>query len=289
MTPLVELVLPLLVVLVMTIVGMDLVWADFLRVRRYPVLVPCIVVGQWAALTIVAGLVGRLLDLPQAVAGGALLVAAAPVATLSNFHTQLAGGHLALSVTVNAVSNALAAVATPLAATLGFAIFLERPAAFDLPLARVAQQSVVGLLLPLLAGMLIRQRAPLWTRRWRGHLQVLSLLAVAAVFVFVVANQFDAIRRQFGLFLGASAAFTGAMLAIGIVAARVATRAPEDRKALVWGFPARNVAVATLLATAAVGQAEMLAFVAVLFATQIAMLVPLGWWLHRRSCVPRGA
>lgn len=275
--------LPLLVVLVMTIVGMDLRAADFLRVRRHPVLVPAIVIGQWTALTLVAGLVGWLLDMPQAVAGGALLVAAAPVATLSNYYTQLARGHLALAVTVTAVSNALAPLATPLVAAAGFGLFLDESADFALPLATVARQAAAGLLLPLLAGMLIRHRAPAWTTRWRARLQVLSLLAIALVFVAVVADQFEAIRDRFAIYLGASAAFTAAMLATGLLVARLAARSAEDRRALVWGFPARNFAVATLIATAAVGQAQMLSFVAVLFATQIAVLVPLGWQLGRRN------
>lgn len=283
--------LPLLVVLVMTIVGMDLRAADFLRVRRHPVLVPAIVIGQWVALTLVAGLVGWLLDMPQAVAGGALLVvaggallvAAAPVATLSNYYTQLARGHLALAVTVTAVSNALAPLATPLVAAAGFGLFLDESADCALPLATVARQAAAGLLLPLLAGMLIRNRAPAWTTRWRARLQVLSLLAIALVFVAVVADQFEAIRDRFAIYLGASAAFTAAMLATGLPVARLAARSAEDRRALVWGFPARNFAVATLIATAAVGRAQMLSFAAVLFATQIAVLVPLGWRLGRRS------
>lgn len=275
--------LPLLVVLVMTIVGMDLRAADFLRVRRHPVLVPAIVIGQWVALTLVAGLVGWLLDMPQAVAGGALLVAAAPVATLSNYYTQLARGHLALAVTVTAVSNALAPLATPLVAAAGFGLFLDESADCALPLATVARQAAAGLLLPLLAGMLIRNRAPAWTTRWRARLQVLSLLAIALVFVAVVADQFEAIRDRFAIYLGASAAFTAAMLATGLLVARLAARSAEDRRALVWGFPARNFAVATLIATAAVGRAQMLSFAAVLFATQIAVLVPLGWRLGRRS------
>lgn len=275
----VDIALPLLVVLVMTIVGMDLRWADFRRVRQYPVLVPVVVVGQWVVLTAVAGLLARLLDLPDAVAGGALLVAAAPVATLSNYYAQLARGHLALAVTVTAVSNAFAAVATPLVASLGFAVFLNTSAAFDLPLATVARQMLIGLLLPLLTGMLIRHRAPLWTARWNGRLRTLSLLAIAMVFALIVGEHLDTIWTRLGVFLSASACFTAAMLATGLLVAQVATRAAADRRALVWGFPARNVAVATLIATAAIGRAEMLSFVAVLFATQIAVLVPLGFWL----------
>jgi BASS family bile acid:Na+ symporter len=282
-TLLLDVFVPLLVVFIMTVVGLDLRLADFLRVREYPVLVPGIVVGQWIALMLVAGLVGRLLDLPHAIAAGALLLAAAPVAALSNYYTQLARGHLALAVTVTAVSTALAPLATPLVASLGFRWFMGAASAFELPPAKVVQQTVVGLLLPLVAGMLLRHRAEAWAARWRARLQALSLLAVVAVFAFVVVDQFATIRDQFALFLAASVAFTLAMLGIGMLVARVVAPARDDRRALLWSFPARNVAVATLIATAAVGQVAMASFLAVLFATQVALLVPVALWLHRRS------
>jgi hypothetical protein len=43
------------------------------------------------------------------------------------------------------------------------------------------------------------------------------------------------------------------------------------------------VAVATLIATSAVGQIDMASFIAVLFATHVAVLVPLAHWLRQRS------
>ena len=283
MTTLIDTVLPLLVVFIMTVVGMDLRLEDFRRMRQYPVLVPGIVIGQWILLTLVAGLAGRLLDLPPEVTAGALLVAAAPVAALSGYYTQLAGGHLALAVTVAAVSNVLAVVITPLIATVGFRWFLDAGGAFELPLGKVAQQTVAGLLLPLLAGMVVRYRAAAWTERWRRPLQGLGVIAIVAVLAMVVVNQFAAIRAQFGILLGASVLFTLAMLTAGLMVAKIATRSGKDQRALVWGFPARNVAVAALIATSAMGQAAMASFIAVLFATQVAVLIPLALWLRRGS------
>lgn len=283
MTAQIDVAIPLLVVFIMTIVGMDLRFEDFLRIRRYPLLVPCVVIGQWIVLTLVAGLAGRALGLPDVVIGGALLVAAAPVAALSGYYTQLAGGHLALAVTVAGVSNVLAVAMTPLVATLGFRWFLDVSAAFELPLHKVAQQTIVGLLLPLLTGMLIRRRAPDWTARWRSPLQGLGVLAIVIVLGIVAANQLATIRAQFGTLFAAAASFTVVTLAFGLLVAKMVTRSDEDRRAVVWSFPARNVAVATLIATSAAGQIAMTSFIAVLFATQVALLIPLALWLRRKG------
>jgi hypothetical protein len=48
----------------------------------------------------------------------------------------------------------------------------------------------------------------------------------------------------------------------------------------------RNAAVAALIATSALGQVAMASFIAVLFATQVALLIPLALWLRRRSSRP---
>jgi predicted Na+-dependent transporter len=211
MTLLLDVFLPVLVVPIMTIVGMDLRFTDFLRVRRYPLLVPATIVSRWVAAILVAVLVGRLLELPQAVAGGVLL---------------------------------------------------------------------------LLVGMSIRHCAAAWTLRFRRQLQLLAALAIATVFGFVVVNQSTAIGKDFGTLLATSLLFTLTTLGIGVIVVRLLTRSVRDRRALLWGFPARNVAVAVFIATAVVGRAEMASSAAVLLATQLALFVPLGGGrkLHRWRC-----
>ena len=279
----IEIAIPVLVVLVMTIVGMDLRMEDFRCMREYPLLVPGIVVGQWIVLTAVVALAGRMLDLPAEVIGGAVLVAAAPMAGLSGFYTQLAGGHLALAVTLAAVSNVLAIVVTPLVAMLGLGWYAQTSTAVNLPIAKVTQQMLIGLLLPLLAGMAIRHLAPARIRRWRRPLHLLGMLAIVAVLGLVVIDQYRVIQGQIGMLLGAALLFTLLMLAVGLSAARISVRSSRDRRAVVWGFPARNVALATLIATAAGGHMPMASFIAVLFTTQVATLIPLALWMRRRD------
>jgi BASS family bile acid:Na+ symporter len=275
MNPTVELAIRVLVFLVMVTVGMDLRSRDFLRVRDYPWLVPSVVIGQWIALLITTGLISRSLALSDEVTGGVLLVAAAPAAALSCFYAQLAAGDLALATTLAAVSNALAFLATPLVATVGFHLFLGAGGQFDLPLASVAQQTLVGLLLPLLAGMVIRHRLSEHLDRWRSPIRAFGLVAVVSVLAAAVVDEYTTISAQFADLLRAAIVLTLAMLAVGIAVARIASPNARDRRALPWAFPARNAPVAVLIATAVGGSAAMVSFVAVLFATQLALLVPI--------------
>jgi BASS family bile acid:Na+ symporter len=267
----------------MAIVGIDLRFEDFRRIRRYPALVPAIVAAQWLLPVAVAGAAGRLLDLPYPVTAGMLLAAAAPAAALSVYYVQLAGGHLALAVTVLAFSNAVAVVATPVVAALGFREFLGSAAEFSLPPARLALHCFVQILLPLLAGVLLRRQAPEWSERWRPRLRGLGVAAIAVVLGLIAVDQFAAIRAQAGLLFGAALAYTVATFACGAAAASVGARAAHDRRGVVWGFPAHNMAVAALLATSAPDSAGIVVFLAVLFATQVSTFVPLALWMRARG------
>jgi len=271
----VELAIRILVFLMMVMVGIDLRFRDFQRVRDHPRLVPGVVIGHWVALLIVGGFIGRSLALPDEVTGGVLLVAAAPAAALSCFYAQLADGDLALATTLAAVSNALAFLATPLVATVGFHLFIGSSSQFDLPLLSVAQQTLVGLLLPLLAGMLIRHRLGVRLDLWQGPIRKVGLAAVVSVLAIAVVDDYTTIRAQFVDLLRAAIALTVPMFTIGVIVARIVSANARDRRALPWAFAARNAPVAVLIATSVGGTGAMVSFVAVLFATQLALLVPI--------------
>jgi BASS family bile acid:Na+ symporter len=284
MNPTVELAIRVLVFLMMVTVGMDLRFRDFQRVRDHPRLVPGVVIGLWVALLIVGGFLGRSLALPDEVTGGVLLVAAAPAAALSCFYAQLAAGDLALATTLAAVSNALAFIATPLVATVGFHLFMGSSNQFDLPLMSVAQHTFVGLLLPLLAGMLIRHRLGVRLDFWRGPTRAVGLVAVVSVLAIAVVDDYTTIRAQFVDLLRAAIALTMAMLVVGVIVARVVSTNARDRSALPWAFAARNAPVAVLIATSVGGTGAMVSFVAVLFATQLTLLVPIALFAgHARA------
>lgn len=281
MNPTIELAVRVVVFLVMATVGMDLRLRDFQRVRDRPRLVPGVVIGHWIALPLIGGLVGTLFAPSDQVTGALLLVAAAPAAALSCFYAQLAAGDLALATTLAAVSNVLAFLVTPLVAATAFHLFLGSTGTFDLPLAPVAQQTLVGLLLPVLAGMLIRHRLGERVERWRASAQATSLVAVVSVLALAVVDEYATIRSQFLGLLQTAILFTATGSIVGVVIARIATSSPRDRKALPWAFPARNVAVAALIATAAGGESVMVPFFAVLFATQLALLTPMALLMGR--------
>lgn len=275
--------LPLLVVYVMTVVGLELVPADFGRVRRLPGAMLLALAGQWILLPLVAAAIVRILALPPVQACGIVIVATAPIAALSNYYAMLARADVALAVTLTAVSSVLAVASMPIAVVLLFNVLGLDAAGFEPPFAKLLAQMVVGLLLPVALGMTLRRLAPLAVQRWRSRLQGLALLALAAIVAFVLIDQIEAVRRQWATLFTSALLYTAMALALGAVLGKLALPDRSGRIALLFGFPARNVAIATLIAVAMQGTTEVAAFGAVFFLVQATLLVLFAWLLASRS------
>jgi len=181
--------LPLLIIMAMTIVGLELTVADLRRVLHYPMHVAAALFGQVLLLPLIAAALILILRPGPAISGGLILAAAAPQAISSNYFCLLARADIALSVTLTAVSSALAVATTPLVAGLGFSLLLEQDAGFALPVGKVAQQVVTGLLLPVTAGMLVRHYAPGFVARNHTRFQWLSVGAVVLMLAILLVDQ----------------------------------------------------------------------------------------------------
>jgi BASS family bile acid:Na+ symporter len=277
--------LPLIIVLAMTIVGLELTVADLRRVLQYPAHVAIALAGQVLLLPLVAAALILLLDVEPAVAGGLILVAAAPQAIVSNYFCLLARADVALAVTLTAVSNVLALLTTSVIASLGFRLLLERQAGIVLPVGAVMQQVVLGLLLPMAAGMVIRRFAPDFVARNRARLQGLNLAALA-LFIAILLYGLEGSLRSLLSVLTVALLFTAAALALGLLVAWGLSWPRTERIAMLAAYPARSLSVATLVAINVLGRLEFLSFAVVFFLVQAALLVPLMLLARPRDDAP---
>ena len=275
--------LPLLVVFTMFVVGLSVTRTEFGNLARRPRVTIAALAGQWLLPPAVAVLLVKLLVLPGVLAMGVILAAAAPPAVISNYYALLARANVALAVTLTAVASLGAAVCTPLSASVAYWLAMRQSPAFDLPMAKMLQQTVIGLLLPVLVGMAVRHLASAWTTRHEQVLRQLALLAVGLLVAFIVTDQITFILAQLELLLVTAALFTGVLLAVGWLVGRILSRAGAERRALLFGFPARNMGVAMLVAVAAFGRVDIAAFSAVFFLVQVLVLVPLALLLGQRA------
>jgi bile acid:Na+ symporter, BASS family len=266
--------LPLLITFAMTVVGLELTLQDLRRVLHYPVHVAVALIGQVVVLPLVAAVLILVLHPEPAVAGGLILAASAPQAMSSNFYCLLARADIALSVTLTAVSSAMAVVSTPLVAGLAFTLLLEPQAGFVLPIGKVMQQVVTGLLLPVSAGMLVRHYAAGFVERNRARFQRVSLAAILLMLAILAVDQAENIWRSLGSIVLVAVAFTLAASALGLGLAKTLSWNREDTVTLVAAFPSRSLSIATLIAVNVLGRVEFLSFAVIFFVAQALLLVP---------------
>jgi BASS family bile acid:Na+ symporter len=163
--------------------GATLRLRDFIAVFRRPAALLLGLVIQWVVVPLVAWQLLVAIDPVPGVAIGLALCAAIPGGTMSNVFTFLGRGHVALSIALTVVTTLACLVITPV--ILGLLISQYMPAEFEMPVAQIATEITLVLLLPLVLGMCVLAVFPdLAGRfsRWciRGSVFVILLIVVGA-------------------------------------------------------------------------------------------------------------
>ncbi|MBZ8177117.1 bile acid:sodium symporter family protein [Corynebacterium sp. 3HC-13] len=183
-----SLVNPLLGI-VMFGMGLSLKPVDFALVFRRPFPVILGVVAQYILMPTAALIVVWILRLPADIAAGVILVGCAPGGTSSNVVSYLARGDVALSVTMTSISTLLAPILTPF-----LTLWL---AGQYMPLngTAMALSIVQVVLIPVIAGLVLRTFIPRMIDRILPFLPWISVVAIAMIVSVVVAGARDNILR----------------------------------------------------------------------------------------------
>jgi BASS family bile acid:Na+ symporter len=278
-----DVAVPAIVWLLMLVVGLELTLADFRRVLLYPKAVGVATVGQLLLLPLIAaGLIWILQPAPHLVAGMVLL-AACPGGAISNFYTYLARANVALSVTLTAVSSLLALVTMPLLMSAGFALFLDRHEVIEVPVGRMALKLAIMLVVPIAAGMALRQwKEPLVERHAQG-LRWLSLAALGLLIALILFAQRENLMRDAGPVILAAALFALLDMAAGWGVGVLAGLNVEDRFTFLLEFTARNLAIAAVIGIMVLGRVEFLLFATLFFLAQVPIVLLVVVSYARRS------
>ncbi len=133
----------------------------------------------------------------QTIAMGLILVAACPGGNISNFISSISKGNVELSISLTAIGTVLSIFLTPLNFKFWGSLYskssnLLRP--LDIPLPDVFTTILIILGLPLILGMIIAWRFPIFTKSVEKKIQNLSVI----IFLIIVAIAFAA---NFNIFI----------------------------------------------------------------------------------------
>lgn len=195
--------LPVALGIVMLGLGLSLTTVDFTRVLAYPRAAVVALACQILLLPVLClGLV-EAFGLEPALAVGMMLLAASPGGTTANLLSHLAGGDVALNVTLTAINSVLSVVTLPIVVNLSLAHFLGDGAGIGLQADKVVQVFAI-VLVPVALGMLVRRLGPAFAARMHRPVKVASVVVLALVILAAVLEN--------------RAVVLGGLLAVGPVA-----------------------------------------------------------------------
>ena len=173
-------VLPILTLLMFDL-GLSLRLEDFGEVFRRPWPVLVALIGQLILLPAIAIGLAYMFHLSPVFFIGLVLIACCPGGSSSNILSKLAGGDVALSVTLTAVSSCITLFTIPF--IMGWATQLVgESVGITLPVGNLVKQNLVMMLVPVLLGLGIHYLAPKIAEKTD---RVLSKLAFPLLLVLI--------------------------------------------------------------------------------------------------------
>ncbi len=267
-------------------IALDTRVADFRRVLRMPGAMAVGIAAQFLVLPAVTFMLTLLLQPAPSIALGMLLVACCPPGNVSNILTHRAGGNVALSVSMTAVSNVLAIVLMPLNFAFWGALHptaapLLRSIALD-PM-EVGATIVAIIAVPFVLGILCAEKLPRLTARIRRPARILSFVALLVFIVAAVAGNWRYFLDYVGLVLLAVALHDALAFGTGWACARLTGLPDYDRRAVAIEVGIRNAGLGLVLIFGFFGGLGGMAVVAGVwgFWDIIAGLALASWWARK--------
>jgi BASS family bile acid:Na+ symporter len=263
---------------------------DFKRVAKMPLAMAVGIAAQFIVLPAVTYALTLLLGVGPSIALGMILVACCPPGNVSNILTHRARGNVALSVSMTAISNAIAIVVMP----LNFAFWgslhpqasgLLKTIALD-PVEMVGHiVAIIGI--PFVLGLLCAHQLPNFTQRVKKPARIVSFLALIAFIVGAIAGNWRFFLDYVGLVLLAVVLHDALAFGTGYVCARLTGLQDYDRRAVSIEVGIRNAGLGLVLIFSFFGGLGGMAVVAGVwgFWDIIAGLALASWW-GRRAPVP---
>ncbi len=222
--------------------GLTLNLKDFEIVFSHPkdVIIGCL--AQFTIMPLLAWLLSRLFGLDAALALGVILVGCCPGGTASNVITYLAKGDLALSVGMTGVSTLLAPLLTPLL-TWGLA-----GKQVDVNVVSMFLSILWVVILPIVAGLIVKRLAPAFTDKAIDYLPALSSLTIATIVAIVISVNSAKLMVGGMLIILVVMLHSLCGLALGYIIGKVLRLSQPKRKAISIEVGMQNSGLASSLA-----------------------------------------
>ncbi|MBX2897885.1 MAG: bile acid:sodium symporter family protein [Cyclobacteriaceae bacterium] len=188
-------VLNICLAIIMFGVALEIRWTHFTQLLGQKKAIATGLISQIILLPALTLLLVSFLPISSGMALGMLLVACCPGGNVSNFFTQLARGHVALSVTLTAISSLGAFFITPLAFFLWVSVLPSLATeikSFEVDLVSLLLNMAAILLAPLIIGISVATHLPRIAQKIAQPVRIASMFMLIGFIVAAVLNNQDA-------------------------------------------------------------------------------------------------
>jgi BASS family bile acid:Na+ symporter len=275
-------VLPILTLLMFDL-GLTLRLEDFGQVARHPRPIAIALLGQLVLLPLIALGLARSFQLSPVFFIGMVLIACCPGGSSSNVFSKLAGGDVALSVTLTALSSLITLLTIPFIMSWTTQLVGES-VGITLPVGNLIKQNLLLMLLPVVLGIVMHY---VWPTRAAQTDKVLSKLAfpllLILITIFYIQHHRTIIENISVLGLCITILI---LMAIGCssLLSRLVKSSPQQRRTVVIEVGMQNAAQAIAIASSPLIFAnEEMAIPAIIYSLMMNIVLLIYVAIVRRS------
>jgi BASS family bile acid:Na+ symporter len=275
---------------VMFAIGTSLVPADFLKAvsgRR------AFLLGAGSMLVVVPA-VGSLLAVlfapTPALVVGLILLATTPSGILSNLLTDIAGGDVALSVSISLTLSLIYVFTLPFIAHLALVHAFGDAAPIQIPLWDSLSHILMVTLIPIACGMLFRRLAPTWASRAAPPVKTVATIVLTLVFAMITVQQFPVLKASFGRLMAIVVGMNLASIVIALTISRLGRLTRKETIAVSVEHMIRQEATAIFVAVTLLHREDMsIPMIINTFLGMACCLVFVAIVTRRRAAAPAAA
>lgn len=217
---LLDVALPLSLAFIMFSLGFGLTFADFGRVFAMPKAALTGMILQIAIVPAVAFVLLKLVDLPPALAFGVMILAFCPGGVTSSILTKLAGGNVALSITLTAVVSLISVITVPIFASWASHALLG-DSAVEINVTAIAMSMFAITAVPVVIGLLLRFVATNFADRTEGVVSIVATGLFVVILIAALISNWQILVDNFVHLGPLLIAMNVVLLVLGVLIARV--------------------------------------------------------------------
>lgn len=234
-------IIPLLTIIMFSM-GLTLSVEDFKRALSMPGLIISGLLLQYSIMPLTALLIAKIFQLDPALTIGLILVGTCPGGTASNVITYLAGGNVALSISLTSISTLLAIVLTP-AITLFIA-----DASIQVPAGKMLITILYIVIFPVGLGLALKHFFAYRIKTVEHFLPLIAVAAIVLIIAIITALNVDQFNQIGVMILLAVVLHNATGLIFGYGSAKLMGYKPRECRTLAIEVGMQNSGLAVALA-----------------------------------------